>query len=787
MGGVGRARRPPRVPTDLTPIPARPAVKINPFLPSMFHRRLALLYALVAMAMLPLSGKLFWLTVVRGDELRAEAERALVRHRWTPTVRGAILDRKGRVLAQDRPSFDVAVDYEVISEEWALRQATNAARAAHRDVWLSLSAEARERLIAQRLPEYEATLNELWAEFANASGLPPEEVERRKAAVLADVRRIASTVWERAREQRQREATQRAKRPIEVTLAEVVRPIREQRQAHVLLRSVNDETAFVFRRLAERLPGLRVIDAGVRENPYETVRVTVDRSAFPKPVRDETPLEVEVRGVATHILGWMRDRVFAEDIVRRPLRDPDTGAIDRGHYQMGDSVGGSGVEAGFENSLRGLRGQTTLHLDTGERDEIPPRPGQNVRLTIDVALQARVHALMLPETGLARVSSWHKDPVMPIGSPLNGAAVVLDVETGEILAMVTTPSFTREDLRADSHAIFYDALNSPWINRAIALPYPPGSIVKAPLLVGAVTSGHHRLDRAVECTGHFLPNRRDIFRCWIYKQYNTTHTARRGGALLAPEALSVSCNIYFYTVGRELGPSGMQRWFGAFGVGEGWGLGVGPESGGFLGSLTGAPLDTGDAINMGIGQGPVAWTPLHAADTYATLARAGLRITPRIDADAPARAVDLRLNAEAVRQALDGLRMAVTDRDGTGSTLWHDLGSEPIFNAPGVDVRGKTGTAEAPDIWTDAQGNLVTANAPGAVLRMRGDHSWFVVLVGPSGRSARYAIAVVMDYAGSGGRVSGPIANQIIHALIEEGYLSRVGQRRAAGDAGGAR
>ncbi|TVQ61395.1 MAG: hypothetical protein EA379_06385 [Phycisphaerales bacterium] len=749
-------------------------MKINPLLPSMFHRRLALLYALMVVAFLPIGAKLGWLTVVRGDELRAEAERALVRHRWTPTVRGHVLDRKGRVLAQDTPGFDIAVDYEVITEEWALRQATADARAANRDAWLALSLEQRELLIAQSLPEHERALQEMWDEFARVGGVDRATIDARKGAILAEVRRVASSVWARAREQRQEELTRRARRPVEVSLAEVVRPIREQRQAHVILRNVDDGTAFAFRRLSERMPGVRVIDAGARQYPYETMRLRIARDTFPAPVRTEEPIEVELRGVATHALGWMRERVFAEDIERRPMRDRASGAIDRGHYQVGDHVGQSGVEAAMEDSLRGLRGQTTLHLDTGEREETPAEPGHDVRLTIDIALQARVQALMTPEVGLAQVAEWHREPTLPIGSPLNGAAVVLDVQTGEILAMVTTPTFTREDLRDRPDAIFNDPVNNPWVNRAIGAPYPPGSIAKAPLILGAVTSGAHRLGHAIECTGHFLPNRRDVFRCWIYKQFNTTHTARRGGALHAPEALSVSCNIYFYTIGRALGPSGVEEWYRNFGVGEGWGLGIGPESGGFLGRIGGAPLDVGDAINMGIGQGPVAWTPLHAADAYATIARGGLRIVPRIRTDAPAHAEDLRLDPEAMRQTLEGLRMAVTERDGTGSTLTHASGSEPIFNVPGLRVYGKTGTAQAPAIWTNDANELVPAGTPGARLRVEGDHSWFVVLVGEPGATPRYSIAVMMEYAGSGGRVSGPIANQIIHALVEEGYLPRV-------------
>jgi cell division protein FtsI/penicillin-binding protein 2 len=116
--------------------------------------------------------------------------------------------------------------------------------------------------------------------------------------------------------------------------------------------------------------------------------------------------------------------------------------------------------------------------------------------------------------------------------------------------------------------------------------------------------------------------------------------------------------------------------------------------------------------------------------------------------------------------AMDGLRQAVNGPHATGRTLTFNDIPEPIFNAPGVQVWGKTGTATAPPIMgPDPDG---PGPATPDVIE-EGDHSWFVVLAGRD--RPRYAIAVVIDYGGSGGKVSGPIANQIIHALIAEGYL----------------
>lgn len=748
-------------------------MRIDRLIPSMFHRRLLLLFAAVGIMLSVLGGRLAVLTVAQGAEHREAAERALLRTRWIPTVRGDILDREGRVLATDRPSFNIAVDYDLITGQWAVDRATADARNADRERWLELDVAGRERLVAERLPEHERELERIWATMAATAQVSRDVIEERKAEVLEEVQRIAASVWERALEQKRREAYEKGREP-SVVLADVARPIREQRQAHAILRAVDDETAFRFRLLAQEAPEIHVLDAGSRDYPGETATVTIDLSTLPGPLREERSAEVVVTGVATQLVGWMRSEVQAEDRQRRPMIDEETGEVDRGFYMLGDRVGQWGAEAGFEDRLRGLRGRSVQHLDTGLIEEVPNERGRDVRLTIDIALQARIQALMSPELGLARVQPFHGGKsLLPEGTPLHGAAVVLDVETGHVLAMVSTPTFTREQAQKDPDWVFRDPVDLPWLNRAIDAKYTPGSIVKPLMLVGAVTDREFGQGRAVECTGHFLPNRNDVYRCWIYKQYGTTHTAQLGHDLQAREAIAVSCNIFFYTVARSLGPEGVAKWFRAFGVGAGWGLGVGHEQGGDVGPAN-REISQSDAVHMGIGQGPVSWSPLHAADAYATLAREGLRMTPRIDIDAPAAAQDLRLDPSAVRDALAGLLDAANDRLGTGATLTYDDGTrEPMFNVPGVDVVGKTGTAEAPDIRVE-----------GETLR-EGDHSWYVALAGPAGRPPRYAIAVVMEYAGSGGRVSGPVCNQIVHALVAEGYLEGGSAPRA--DATGGR
>ena len=177
---------------------------------------------------------------------------------------------------------------------------------------------------------------------------------------------------------------------------------------------------------------------------------------------------------------------------------------------------------------------------------------------------------------------------------------------------------------------------------------------------------------------------------------------------------------------------------------------------------------------MGIGQGPFTWTPLHAANAYATLARGGtIRDATIVTAGSlEARVInreDLNLKPSAVKAALEGLRQSVMESHGTGHhILLPGSVREPIINANGVTIWAKTGTAQAPPLKQDDNGDGKFSESE--VIENL-DHAWFVGLVGPRGATALYAISVIVEYGGSGGRTAGPIANQIIRALQAEGYL----------------
>ena len=143
---------------------------LSTLVPSMFHRRLLLIAFAVLFVAMMLAVQTYRLTVLRGSEFLNIAEQRLIEERWTPTVRGRILDRKGRVLATDAPGFDVYVDYSVLSGQWAYNTASREAAVAMGERWDALSPEARERAIDRVAEEKLRVLASLWDELSNASG-----------------------------------------------------------------------------------------------------------------------------------------------------------------------------------------------------------------------------------------------------------------------------------------------------------------------------------------------------------------------------------------------------------------------------------------------------------------------------------------------------------------------------------------------------------------------------------------------------------------------------------------
>ncbi|MBY0308452.1 MAG: hypothetical protein K2Q09_06895, partial [Phycisphaerales bacterium] len=357
---------------------------------AMFHRRLLVVATLVAAGSLVPLARLAQLAILKGEQLTQQAESRLSVTRLIETTRGRILDRKGRVLAQDRPGFDVRVDYSLISGQWAFLQA---AREARRSTprWNELSPPEREAAVQRLVPEYQARLELAWDALARFTRLDREELEDRRRAVVKRVSLMAAELTEANRRIAEDEALERGRELSDATAAEVERPIREQTVPHALVRGLDDAVAFDFPRgpqaeAAGLLPGMKIVDGATREYPLETVPVSIDRTGFPGPLKSGAPLLVESSGVATALVGWMRTGLYKEELEKRPMvrrgAGPSPDGVDLGGYADTDSIGVTGVERGAESALRGARGMETEALDTGERTTVERSPGGDVSLTI---------------------------------------------------------------------------------------------------------------------------------------------------------------------------------------------------------------------------------------------------------------------------------------------------------------------------------------------------------------------------------------------------------------------
>ena len=747
----------------------------------MFHRRLVFLAAACALLMALLGTQMIRLSVFEGSRHRAVAESKLDHREYLPTYRAQIVDRNGRVLALDRASDDLAIEYDVMTGVWARSQAYAAARKdVGRSKWSSLGPQKREELIAERLPEFRQRIDDLYQAICRIGGISREHLQQKLDEIKATVQASAAATWERQRlEEMERFGISEGEfKP---------KPIAAQTDAHIVLPRLLDEQAFEFRRLAQQCPGMIEVKASRRrEYPYLTADVPLNRNSLPREIRRNELQVIRVSGVADHILGSMRDQVWAQDVARRPFELKD-GSVDLGGYRPGDSVGARGIEAVFEDSLRGMRGVVRQRIDTGERVRVDAMPGRDIQLTLDIALQARIQAILSHEFGLTVVHRWQHNQ-LPLGTPLNAAAVVMEVETGEIMALVSMPTIAMGEGMSDAERL----ATQPIVNRASEAIYPPGSILKPLTLAAAVMEGEHNLDTRIKCTGKYFESLDVAARCWIYRPVYGMMTHE---ALLADEALARSCNIFFYTLADRLGVLRFRTWLRRFGLAQTLDIGLtlqGADGKVIWTGEAGGQLPTDAEINqskakgqltydetvMGIGQGPITWTPLHAANAFATLARGGvIRDATLIANDPrgtrPPRRDDLQLPPRLVATAIEGLRQSVEETYGTGHHIKIDGedASEVILNSTMVTTWAKTGTAQAPPWRTEDLNHDAKINGDDGPGITDLDHSWFVGLVGPKRGNPMYAIAVIVEYGGSGGRTAGPIANQIIRALQTEGYL----------------
>ena len=416
---------------------------------------------------------------------------------------------------------------------------------------------------------------------------------------------------------------------------------------------------------------------------------------------------------AAHILGYVQAMSDADMEKYRPGKENST-------YDYDTKVGKDGVELAFENWLHGTNGKATVERTasgtvTSTIYTEDPVPGNHVYLTIDIQLQEAVERIL--ETGiqtlqlkrdednLKAVSEGRTDDVRE--DIQGGAIVVVDIKTGEPLAIASYPTYNLSTLLED-----YDEISSteydPLFNRALLGAYAPGSTFKPCTAIAGLSENIINTETQILCDGVFTKYSDQGYapECWIYTQDHLTH-----GNDNVTEALKDSCNIFFYTVADNLGIRKLMEYAEDFGLGESTGIELVETTGNMANPDNHLTYDVdewvdGDTVQTGIGQSDSLFTPLQLAEYCAAIANGGTRHSAALlksvrsfdysrqlyqkDTEALSTVETADYNWAAVQR---GMYLMANDISSSSLTVYYALGNYS-YNGVSLPVAAQTGTSQ---------------------------------------------------------------------------------------------
>jgi penicillin-binding protein 2 len=508
----------------------------------------------------------------------------------------------------------------------------------------------------------------------------------------------------------------------------------------------------ISHRVAEQFKALPFSTATVKQDVTRDIVMYIEEREEDFPGVEIDPVflrQYPYKQLGAHLFG------FVGEVTAKELKEP--------HYQgveMGDRVGQAGLESEYDQFLRGRNGATRVQVDSlgnfrRKLGEVQSRQGRQLRLSIDLDVQRAGQEALAGGTG-------------------KGAFAVMNIHNGEVLGLGSNPSFdpnvfSKVLTQHEFNRLTSDAAGSPWTNRAIAGGYPTGSTFKLITSTAALESQTITPDTPLNDPGEIR-----IGDITFKNAGGTPH-----GVLALRQALTVSSDVFFYQLGRDMNDTGMplQKWAHTLGLGRKSGIDLPDESSGFIPTpkwrddgykkferckarkkpsyeqitqgicgFIDRPWSVGDNVNLAVGQGDIQASPLQMAVAYAAVATDKLvrpRLGQRIEnsagqveqqLEAP-RARKLNIPSEYRSAILDGLRGAASEPGGT---------STPVFQGFPIPIAGKTGTAQK-----------------GAG---RADQSWYVALA--PFPNPKYVVAVTDEAGGFGADTAAPMARRILAKLF---------------------
>lgn len=667
---------------------------------------------------------------LQDDIAQLKRQRGLSRQ--LKTIRGRILDRRDNVLAADVPRFQICINYRLASflddRVIAAKEpptAADAADAALVEFNREIDAKRQDlEQIIEKCTRFGPSAEQVRGRIQSMndrvwnlrtflawyrSGPDPNLIARYGRVVSVPVSRAIADF-----EQRCPDPTMRRQRIADVD------DIPEMNEDLALLELETEDDIFAAQVEFMDIEDVRILPKAHRHYPYESV--------------------------AAQTIGWVGPATQPRDI---ELFEDDPLAS----YLEGDLCGREdGVEYVCERLLRGRRGERLIDLDGRLVREKQADFGEDVVLTLDIHLQQRIEALLT-------------DPdVNPAYCDANMAAVVLDIRSGDILAMVSLPTYDLNRVRYDYNDLVHDP-NRPLINRVINELYPPGSVVKPLILVAGLESGVITADEVISCPA--APAPAGWPDCVIWRTHQAAHDWSWENH--ARNAIKGSCNIYFSHLANRLEPRRLQRWLFAFGYGheiplacplrndDGSSVRALRQVAGRIDSATVSslgevkslqdvpPLREEERRLFGIGHGSMRATPLQVADAFATLARGGIRKDLHLflrPAPAGTEREDLGISPTTLQVVRDGMSAVVNE---PGGTAYKEFAPSRL-DRQDVKVYGKTGSTERPY------------------------HAWFAGYA-EDREGAKIAVAVVVEGGEWGSSDAAPLARDILQLCIEAGYI----------------
>ena len=401
---------------------------------------------------------------------------------------------------------------------------------------------------------------------------------------------------------------------------------------------------------------------------------------------------------ACHILGYVSNISNTE---YESLKDKG--------YTINSVIGKSGIEESMEPYLKGTDGIKKVVTDslgnvTSEVITQEAVSGNNVTLTIDYRIQQVVeNALKSTLEGLQNGTLSSE----PIPEAKAGSCVVLDVETGEVLAMASYPTYNinnfADGITTQQWQQLIEDEQNPMFNRAISGTYSPGSTFKMLMGIAGLESGQITVDEEYTDPGIYPYSYNP--KCWIYTAHNTTH-----GTINLTGALKGSCNCYFYEVGRRIGISTIVEWAKNFGLGQKTGIELSGEAEGNIAGDGAEGWSLGDTLSASIGQSTNLFTPIQLANYISTIANGGtlnkVSLIKSVGSDISFVSLsdvaeyskeftgvdfntnELEINSSYIDAIKEGMYAVTTETGGTAADIFADSK---------VEVAGKTGTAQVSD------------------------------------------------------------------------------------------